>query len=128
MRKKLLLADDSITIQKVVELTFPAEEFQVVTAGNGRLAVEKAGAFLPDIVLCDIAFGQRNMNGFMFYERFRSMERFSAVPFIFISALNQKELIRTGKKLGVDDYLTKPVENDVLLAAIEGVRRTAIAA
>ena len=48
MRKKLLLADDSITIQKVVELTFPSDEFEVVTAGNGRIAVDKAMTFLPD--------------------------------------------------------------------------------
>ena len=44
MSKKILLADDSITIQKVIELTFSDEDFDVVTVGNGRLALEK----LPD--------------------------------------------------------------------------------
>ena len=41
MAKTILLADDSITIQKVIELTFSDEDFEVVTVGNGRLAVER---------------------------------------------------------------------------------------
>ena len=45
MGKKILLADDSITIQKVIELTFSDEDFDVITVGNGRLAIEK----LPDV-------------------------------------------------------------------------------
>ena len=78
MRKKLLLADDSITIQKVVELTFPAEEFQVVTAGNGRLAIEKAAAFLPDIVLCDVIMPQ--LDGYQVCEALRAMPELRDVP------------------------------------------------
>ena len=54
MGKKLLLADDSITIQKVIELTFSDEDFEVVTVSNGRLAIERVQEVRPDIVLCDI--------------------------------------------------------------------------
>ena len=69
MRKKLLLADDSITIQKVVELTFPSDEFEVVTAGNGRIAVDKAMTFLPDVVLCDVIMPQ--LDGYQVCEALR---------------------------------------------------------
>ena len=54
MGKKILLADDSITIQKVIELTFSDEDFEVVTVGNGRLALERVNEAPPDILLCDI--------------------------------------------------------------------------
>ena len=80
MRKKLLLADDSITIQKVVELTFPSDEFEVVTAGNGRLAVDKALAFLPDIVLCDVIMPQ--LDGYQVCEALRASAQLSSVPIL----------------------------------------------
>ena len=60
MGKKILLADDSITIQKVIELTFSDEDFEVVTVGNGRLAVEKVQDVRPDLVLCDIIMPEKD--------------------------------------------------------------------
>src|SRR4026207_2244166 len=60
MGKKILLADDSITIQKVIELTFSDEDFEVVTVGNGRLAVEKVQEVRPDLVLCDIIMPEKD--------------------------------------------------------------------
>ena len=60
MGKKILLADDSITIQKVIELTFSDEDFDVVTVGNGRLALEKLAEVRPDIVLCDIIMPEKD--------------------------------------------------------------------
>ena len=60
MGKKILLADDSITIQKVIELTFSDEDFDVVTVGNGRLAIERIQETQPDIVLCDIVMPEKD--------------------------------------------------------------------
>ncbi|MFA6456407.1 MAG: response regulator [Bacteroidota bacterium] len=120
----VLSLDDDRNFLLLVERLLEKHGYHSLNTTSGEEALNLLEHFSPDLVLCDIAFGQRNMNGFMFYERFRAIERFATVPFIFISALNQKELIKTGKKIGVDDYLTKPVDNDVLLAAIEGrIRR-----
>ena len=60
MGHTILLADDSITIQKVIELTFSDEDFDVVTVGNGRLALEKLNDVQPDVVLCDIIMPEKN--------------------------------------------------------------------
>lgn len=120
----ILSLDDDKNFLLLVERLLEKNGYHCLNTTSGEEALNLLENFTPDLVLCDIAFGHQNMNGFMFYEQFRSIERFAAVPFIFISALNQKELIKTGKKLGVDDYITKPVDNDVLLAAIEGrIRR-----
>lgn len=121
----ILSLDDDRHFLLLTERLLEKNGYLSLNTTSGEEALNLLENFTPDLVLCDIAFGQKNMNGFMFYEKFRSIEKFSSVPFIFISALDQRELIRTGKKIGVDDYLTKPVEKDVLLAAIEGrIRRT----
>ena len=67
--KKLLLADDSITIQKVVDLTFTDEGVTVLAANNGREAVEKLSEFAPDIVLADVFMPQ--MNGYQVCEHIK---------------------------------------------------------
>lgn len=121
----ILSLDDDKTFLLLVERLLEKHGYHCLNTTSGEEALLLLENFVPDLVLCDIAFGQKNMNGFMFYEQFRAMERFASVPFIFISGLDQKELIKKGKKIGVDDYLTKPVDNDVLMAAIEGrIRRS----
>ncbi len=121
----VLVLDDDKHFLLLVERILEKNGYHTLNTASGEEALVLLEHFSPDLVLCDIAFGHQNMNGFMFYERFRSLERFASTPFIFISALNQKELFRTGKKLGVDDYLTKPIDNELLLAAVEGRLRRA---
>ncbi len=116
----ILSLDDDKNFLLLVERLLEKNGYHTLNTTSGEEALTLLEHFSPDLVLCDIAFGHQNMNGFMFYERFRSIERFASTPFIFISALNQKELFRSGKKLGVDDYLTKPIDNELLLAAVEG--------
>ena len=83
MAKKILLADDSITIQKVIELTFSDEDFDVVTVGNGRLALEKLGEVRPDIVLCDIIMPETD--GYEVCRRIKSDPGFSQVPVLLLT-------------------------------------------
>jgi DNA-binding response OmpR family regulator len=60
------------------------------------------------------------MGGFSFYEKIRKFEHLHNVPFVFLSGLTDEVLIRTGKELGVDDYLTKPISEQNLIAVIKG--------
>ncbi len=60
MGHKILLADDSITIQKVIELTFSDEDFELHTVGNGQKAMDEIRSIQPDIVLCDIIMPEKN--------------------------------------------------------------------
>src|SRR4030095_6309762 len=62
MSKKLLLADDSVTIQRVIELTFAGEDVQVLTASDGEEALTRITADKPDIVLADIGMPKRSGN------------------------------------------------------------------
>ena len=60
MRPKLLLADDSVTIQRVIELTFADEDMQVVAVGDGQQAIERVQTGSPDIVLADVGMPERD--------------------------------------------------------------------
>jgi CheY-like chemotaxis protein len=60
MPHKLLLADDSITIQRVIELTFADEDVQVVAVGNGQEAMDRVQRDRPDIILADVGMPERN--------------------------------------------------------------------
>ena len=60
MPRKLLLADDSVTIQRVIELTFADEDVKVVAVGDGKQAIERVEADRPDIVLADVGMPERD--------------------------------------------------------------------
>ena len=83
MGKKILLADDSITIQKVIELTFSDEDFDVITVGNGRLALEKLSEVRPDIVLCDIIMPEKD--GYEVCEQIKTNPLHSHIPVLLLT-------------------------------------------
>ena len=119
MRKKLLLADDSITIQKVVELTFPSDEFEVVTAGNGRLAVDKAMTFLPDIVLCDVIMPQ--LDGYQVCEALRASAELSKVPILLLNGAFEPYDAERAKSVGALGNVSKPFDPPALVARVKEI-------
>ncbi len=119
----VLALDDEISFLTMIKGLLSEGGYYCFTATTGEEGLQLLDTMTPDIVLCDINFSKPNMSGFAFYEKFRSIDKFLATPFIFLSALDQDVLIRTGKKLGADDYLLKPVDTEMLLATIEGKLR-----
>jgi CheY-like chemotaxis protein len=119
MRKKLLLADDSITIQKVVELTFPSDEFEVVTAGNGRLAVEKAMAFLPDMVLCDVIMPQ--LDGYQVCEALRASPELKDVPILLLNGAFEPYDAERARAVGALGNVSKPFDPPALVARVKQI-------
>ena len=83
MGKKILLADDSITIQKVIELTFSDEDFEVVTVGNGRLAVDRVAEVRPDVVLCDIIMPEKD--GYEVCDYIKKNPSLSHIPVLLLT-------------------------------------------
>src|SRR5262249_30344521 len=92
------------------------ENFQVVSAENGRRGVELAMAELPDLILCDVMMPE--LDGFGVVEALRGDAKTATLPLIFLTAKGDKLDLRKGMNLGADDYLTKPVTRDDLLAAV----------
>ena len=107
--RKLLLADDSITIQKVVDLTFADEGVSVVCVNNGREAVERLEQFAPDVVLADVFMPQ--MNGYQVCEYIKQNERFKHIPVMLLVGSFEPFDEEEARRVGANDILTKPFQS-----------------
>ena len=83
MPKKILLADDSITIQKVVELTFSDGDYEVSAVNNGAKAIQKLAELRPDIILSDIIMPEKN--GYEVCEYVKSHPEFRTIPVVLLT-------------------------------------------
>jgi CheY-like chemotaxis protein len=107
--RKLLLADDSATIQKVVDLTFSDEGLEVITVGDGQQAVEKLEEIVPDIVLADVFMP--GLNGYEVCEHIKRNERFRHIPVMLLVGSFEPFDEAEARRVGADDYLTKPFQS-----------------
>ena len=107
--RKLLLADDSITIQKVVALTFADEGVEVVSVSNGRDALDRLSEFIPDVVLADAVMPQ--MNGYEVCEHIKHDERLKHIPVMLLVGSFEPFDEAEARRVGADDTLTKPFQS-----------------
>jgi CheY-like chemotaxis protein len=107
--RKLLLADDSLTIQKVVSLTFGDEEMKVTTVGGGAEALEHLGESLPDIVLADVFMPEPN--GYALCERIKRDERTRHIPVVLLVGTFEPFNEAEARRVGADEVLTKPFQS-----------------
>ena len=120
---KILVIDDDKDLLWLVRNTLTEEGYLVVTATSAEVGLDILSSSLPDLILSDINFPKPGVGGFTFYERLRKDPRYVNIPFVFLSAMDDEMVVRTGRKMGVDDYLVKPFEPEALLACIEGKLR-----
>jgi CheY-like chemotaxis protein len=107
--RKLLLADDSLTIQKVVSLTFGDEAMEVTTVGGGAAALEHLGGSLPDIVLADVFMPEPN--GYALCERIKRDERTRHIPVVLLVGTFEPFNEAEARRVGADEVLTKPFQS-----------------
>jgi signal transduction histidine kinase len=115
MTKVLVIEDDEPVRANLLEL-LDAEYFSVMGAENGRVGVQLAREYLPDLIVCDIMMPE--LDGYGVLAEVRQDARTAAVPFIFLTAKGGLADLRQGMNLGADDYLVKPFTRSQLLAAI----------
>jgi len=120
---KILVVDDDKELLWLIRNTLSDEGYLVVTATSVEEAMDILSSSIPDLILSDINFPKPGIGGFTFYERLRKDNRFVGVPFLFLSGMDDEMVVRTGRKMGVDEYLVKPLEPEALLASIEGKLR-----
>jgi DNA-binding response OmpR family regulator len=115
-RRILCIEDDRDTASLICE-ELVDRGFEVRVAYNGREGLAAILEEPPDLVLSDV--GMPGMSGFELLRTLTSMEpRFVSMPFVFLTALSDHDNELKGWQLGADDYLTKPVDYDVLAALI----------
>lgn|GEM_PF-420753 len=114
--KKVLLIEDQKDFRESITDMLQFENFKVFTASNGMQGLEIAKKKSPDIILCDIMMP--NIDGYEVLKRLKQSNKNFPIPFIFLTALSERDHIRQGMKLGADDYLPKPFTREELLDAI----------
>jgi CheY-like chemotaxis protein len=107
--RKLLLADDSITIQKVVDLTFADEGVKVFAVNNGWEAVEKLDEVVPDVVLADVFMPE--MTGYELCEYIKQTEKLKHIPVMLLVGSFEPFDEAEARRVGADDILTKPFQS-----------------
>src|SRR5262249_22982662 len=104
-------------MRRNIALMLEMEGFEVVTADNGRTGLAKAREVKPDLILCDVMMPQLDGHGVV--QALRADKEMATTPLIFLTAKGDKADLRIGMNFGADDYLTKPVIREDLLAAVQ---------
>jgi len=127
-KRVLCIEDDHETATLIAE-ELVDRGYQVNVAQNGREGLAAILRATPDLVLCDVSMPM--MSGFELLERITALApRFGTMPFVFLTALADRDYVLKGRKLGADDYVTKPIDFDLLAMIIDarlaGVARTVV--
>ena len=117
MAHHLLLADDSVTIQRVIKLTFADEDVEVVTVGDGNQAVAAIDNQPPDIVLADVAMPGRS--GYEVAQHIRNSPRLAHIPVLLLTGAFEPVDEARATEVGCDGVLTKPFEPDVVVSRVK---------
>src|SRR5688500_6450575 len=117
MMPKLLLADDSITVQRVIALTFQGEGIEVIAVGDGDLAVEAIDRERPQIVLADLSMPGRDGYAVAEYVK-RSPELSKDIRVVLLTGAAEPVEEARSRALGIDGVLSKPFEPHVATALV----------
>jgi two-component system sensor histidine kinase/response regulator len=112
----LVVEDNSIMLEGIRD-TLEMDGYQVVTALDGLEALERLEQHHPDLIVSDIMMPR--LDGYQFFSAVRANSKWVDIPFVFLTAKNQRVDVRLGKQLGADDYLTKPFEAEDLLVVVQ---------
>jgi CheY-like chemotaxis protein len=119
MPKTLLLADDSVTIQRVIELTFAHEDVRVVSVSDGRRAVQWLESEWPDIVLADVDVP--DVNGYELTNYVKSSSRLKDVPVLLLAGAFEPVDQERVEALHCDGVLVKPFEPQQLISRVKAL-------
>jgi two-component system KDP operon response regulator KdpE len=117
---KVLVVDDEPQILRALGINLRARDYEVITAVNGRQALDAAAHEQPDIVMLDL--GLPDMDGI---DVIRALRGWSTVPIIILSGRTQSLAMVRALDAGADDYVTKPFHVDELVARVRAVGRRA---
>lgn len=120
MTTKILTVDDEPRFLRLVEANLQPEGFEVLTAANGKEAIDMITAQDPGLVLLDVMMPE--MDGFETLDRIRG---FSNIPVILLTAKGEEDDRVEGLNRGADDYIVKPFSANELVARVRAVLRRA---
>jgi putative two-component system response regulator len=112
----LLIVEDNHPLREGIREILANAGYTVLTAANGQEALDAMKMVSPDMIISDISMP--SMDGITFFNRVRARPDWVTIPFIFLTAHGGQAEVIAGKKLGVEDYLVKPLSRDELLTTV----------
>jgi signal transduction histidine kinase len=112
----ILVVEDHKPMSRAIKGILESEGYRVSTATDGVEALEVMEETLPDLILADIMMPR--MDGYTLYERIRARLEWVPIPFVFLTAKSEREDKLKGKKLGAEDYITKPFDAEELIVSV----------
>lgn len=116
-QKRLMLVDDDPNLIVLVKDYLEFRGYDVLTAENGRQALELLQKTIPDLIICDVMMPE--MDGYTLVEHIREDPRTEWIPVLFLSAKGQSQDKVKGLTTGADVYMVKPFEPEELVAQVE---------
>jgi two-component system sensor histidine kinase/response regulator len=116
-RAIILVVEDNDIMLSGIRDVLEMADYQVIVALDGQGAMDLLEHHSPDLIVSDIMMPR--MDGYQFFSAVRANPKWFSIPFIFLTAKDQRVDVRLGKQLGADDYLTKPFEPEDLLVAVQ---------
>lgn len=112
----ILVVEDNPLMREALSDILSLEGYRVLAAQDGSHALQLLHKETPDLILSDISMPE--MDGFTFFNEVRQQTEWITIPFIFLTARSEREDLMTGRILGAEDYLVKPLTREELLTAI----------
>jgi len=117
MRKKILCVDDSNVVLLMEKLILAKANYDLITAGTGREAVEIARREKPDLILLDIVMPV--MDGFEACRHLRADESTRDIPIIMVTTRSEAHNVEQGYLIGCNEFVTKPIDSVELLTKVK---------
>jgi CheY-like chemotaxis protein len=116
-RPKVLIVDDELFNVDYLQQELEDCNYDLITASNGREALDKIKSEAPDLVLLDLMMPI--LDGFAVLTQLKGDPELRSIPVIIISAANNSRSVVKGIKLGAEDYITKPIDEKLLIQKVK---------
>ncbi|RKZ42720.1 MAG: hypothetical protein DRQ41_06645 [Gammaproteobacteria bacterium] len=116
-KPEILIVDDAPSNLKMLSDILSTNQFEVIVATNGETALEIAELKMPCLILLDIIMPE--LDGFEVCQRLKANLKTQTIPIIFLTALSETVNIVKGFELGAVDYITKPFQQEEVLARVK---------
>jgi two-component system alkaline phosphatase synthesis response regulator PhoP len=116
---KVLVVDDEVYILHILDFSLGAEGFEVITANNGELAIERAKQELPDLIVLDIMMPV--LDGYETCRRLKRLTETKDIPVVLLTAKGREADKKLGFEVGATDFIIKPFSPNRLIERIQEI-------
>ncbi len=116
-KKRILIVEDQAVISNMLKMRLEANNYEVITAGDGQEGLEKARKENPSLIILDIMLPK--MNGYKVCQTLKADPKYNTIPIIISSGRTPQEIRKVGKEMGADAFVSKPFEAEELLSKMK---------